>query len=715
MLSACAALVVRSGYLVHDLGRLAAAGPPFGQRRDEWGGLGLVELEIRRLVQSLDLEDRAVQAVPQNASAGRLLWHMTRRDIRVGDLDFDVVRCAALAPDGIGDLRTARAAGSNLNATNREGLTALWWHSAQSNWRAVQNLLRARAVVDFPRHRRGQPSVVALCVEGAAHARARNLGPNERRPPRADTERTVEALVRGGADPDRRNRRGMAGLHIAADRGSVWLVRLLLRCGANADARTPLGWTALRISAEASAVGVMRALLGAGAGADCEDVHGVTPLMACAMAPPFAAFMPPDKPALACIGAVLAAGADTRRVDLSGNTALMHAIRCDRPLVDLLVRAGSPLRAVRSPLSPPLRDGNGYPVYDPLLVAVKRTNAGTCRTTPSIVRSLLRAGADAGALDSRGGSVLMAWLRVRPGDTPDCGLTELLLASGCDVNARDCHDGSTALSIAVTAPWYRSCPIVLRLLEAGAHANARDRQRCTPLMLAAGREGTAAIIQQLLRHGADVDTVNHVGWTPLMVAVDRRDLRNTRLLLASGADARARDGCGWSTLMLAARAGGTEAVELIHVLLEHRAEITPRCRQGFSALHIAADANNGGAIEALVREGACVSATSEDGETPLARAVIGRSTCAVNALLPPDGAMWQSQSGTPPADIPDRPWGRTPLMHAAARGYTYIAGLLVQRGARTDLRDRNGQTAREIALCNGYTRTARAVSPRYFH
>ncbi len=65
----------------------------------------------------------------------------------------------------------------------------------------------------------------------------------------------------------------------------------------------------------------------------------------------------------------------------------------------------------------------------------------------------------------------------------------------------------------------------------------------------------------LLRRGASVDLANSRGETPLMLAVQKRDIALVRLLLAKGADPKRTDSVsGYSALDYAKRDGRAAAI-----------------------------------------------------------------------------------------------------------------------------------------------------------
>lgn len=138
------------------------------------------------------------------------------------------------------------------------------------------------------------------------------------------------------------------------------------------------------------------------------------------------------------------------------------------------------------------------------------------------------------------------------------GLVRLLLANGADVNLE--REGETALHFAVQAGHK---PIIELLVAAGARHDA-NQLRLTHQLIRASckgfevhiREGipflpgvvdnpeSAPLISAVLKAGADVNSADPRGFTPLMYAANLGLLENVKTLVVHGADVRrvAKDG-----------------------------------------------------------------------------------------------------------------------------------------------------------------------------
>jgi uncharacterized protein len=120
-------------------------------------------------------------------------------------------------------------------------------------------------------------------------------------------------------------------------------------------------------------------------------------------------------------------------------------------------------------------------------------------------------------------------------DRDGAKVTEFLNKPGSGaviVNTRDGSTGETALHIVAAG---RDSLWLGFLLQRGANPDMRDGRGNTALMIAT-QLGWADGIQTLLTRRAGVDVANSSGETPLIRAVQNRDLASVRLLLAAGAN-----------------------------------------------------------------------------------------------------------------------------------------------------------------------------------
>lgn len=139
----------------------------------------------------------------------------------------------------------------------------------------------------------------------------------------------------------------------------------------------------------------------------------------------------------------------------------------------------------------------------------------------------------------------------------DLKKAQKLIAGGANANQTDEH-GFSALWRAA----YRGDEEMTQfLLNSGAEVNARsNRLGSTPLQQAAQR-GDRATVRVLLAAGARLEDADGSGWTPLFAAALSGNLEVLEELLAAGANVNARSSSGWTALKEAEMRGYKEVAE----------------------------------------------------------------------------------------------------------------------------------------------------------
>ncbi len=177
---------------------------------------------------------------------------------------------------------------------------------------------------------------------------------------------------------------------------------------------------------------------------------------------------------------------------------------------------------------------------------------------------------------------------------------------------------------------YGHLVVTSELLRLGASPDAKDENGDSALHIAC-RLGHAPIVKTLLVEGANKDDVDATGRTPLHLASIAGDSASVKELLAAGADLGLRyrfEKRDISALDCSTRLGH---VEVMRLLMERGGMVT--VQEGIrTPLHHAAEHNQVGAIELLVKEAANVDAKDADGWTPLLLAAVEGHGSAVEAL-----------------------------------------------------------------------------------
>ncbi|KAF8625299.1 hypothetical protein AX15_005433 [Amanita polypyramis BW_CC] len=174
--------------------------------------------------------------------------------------------------------------------------------------------------------------------------------------------------------------------------------------------------------------------------------------------------------------------------------------------------------------------------------------------------------------------------------------------------------------------WSDFAHLMKSLFNHGADLNARNKQGCSPLHLAAG-SGYAIHVALLLGKGADVNAIDDNEQTPLLMACialyhygdglgDSRYELTIDQLLCHGANTNARDQKGYIALHWA-----VNDKNALQQLLRHgAADVNISDNQGNSVLHWAAHL---GRCAGPGRGGAMVEAVDNTSRTPIIAACVG--------------------------------------------------------------------------------------------
>lgn len=485
----------------------------------------------------------------------------------------------------------------------------------------------------------------------------------------------VRALILQKVDVNAPQADGATALHWAVYRGDKETADLLIHSGANVKAANREGATPLWLACVNGDATMIAALVNAGANPNQPFPQGKTALMEASRSGNVEA-----------IKVLLDHGADVNAKEtLRGTTALMWAAdEGHAAAIQLLIQRGADFKAK----SDPAERGSGP--------ALGKAND----PRKQVAQNGANVAAGAGALD------FAALAAIGNGDAaPPAAATGA--ATGQRVGARNgaappLPGGATATAAAPAG-------------RRGGGAN-KDGGALTPLVYAV-RSGDLESVKVLLNAGADVNQTTGYGWSPLLVATQNRYYKLGAFLLDHGADVNLVNKGGWTPLYLATdnrniesgdypvRKGDMDHLDFIKLLLDKGADVNARIKDSTETRTVFTnqwlDENGATAFLRASQSGDIVlmKLLLAHGADPKIATVLNVTALQVAAGIGwVDGITYQwSQHDTDEAvrlllDLGLDPnvqsdTGRTALHGAAHKGSTAVVQMLVDHGAKLDVRD----------------------------
>ena len=170
-----------------------------------------------------------------------------------------------------------------------------------------------------------------------------------------------------------------------------------------------------------------------------------------------------------------------------------------------------------------------------------------------------------------------------------------------------------------------------------------------------------AVCQVLIDAGADIETKDYMGRSPLHWACRSGALDVVKLLVKAGAGVRVTDNKGYTCLIRASEHGRTETVRYLVNLPQ--VDLRHKDNESYTALHCAAGAQHADVVKVLIDAGADIEIKNE--------------------------------------------LGRPPLIVACHSGALDVVKLLVKAGAGVRVTDNEGYTCLILAAYCGHTETVR--------
>ena len=398
-------------------------------------------------------------------------------------------------------------------------------------------------------------------------------------------------VLKNGFDINIRNLDGQTPLMCAVSADNIETVTLLLKNHADVDAADEKQTTALHLAASKDKSGsITQLLLRRNADRELVDEIGLTPLCV-------AAFNGND----AAVRVLLKHGAKHQACEPGGFTVLHYAaMQASHIFIGrLLDKRGTDFEA--------FYEASIYNIpTQPLRDTIYKRRA-------LIVNMLLEHGADIHA-SSRG---------ITPLHIAAVTAQELI------VNAL-LEAGASAQGVSVMcAYWGLSSETVNLLLERGAELEICDPLRGKPALTWTAEIGSPAVMEVLLRHGANVHHQDNYGSSGLHYASANGRTESVKLLLESGADPNLQDREGKTPLARLASAGRfylagrwwdpspTDRKDTANLLFQSSCDPSIKDVHGNIAVHYAASCGHVGILEVVGANGGDLEAADAKGNTPL--------------------------------------------------------------------------------------------------
>ncbi|HEX6986909.1 MAG TPA: ankyrin repeat domain-containing protein [Planctomycetaceae bacterium] len=405
--------------------------------------------------------------------------------------------------------------GTDVNAAQADGMTALHWAAYRDDEEAVRRLLE-RGADPNAANRYGVRPLSLACTNGS--------------------EAVVELLLDAGADPNAPLRGGETPLMTAARTGRPGPVKALLSRGADVNAKERRGQTSVMWAAAEGHAEVVRLLLDAGADFRTPLPSGFTPLFF----------------------AVREGRADVIRVLLEAGADVNEAMRPEK-------RGSKGPEPGTSPLILAVENGH-FELALLLLDAGADPNDERSGFTPLHVVTWVRK-------PNRGDGDDGAPPPIGSGDVSSLRFVRELVSRGADVNARlkGGRAGKGELGRKGATPFLMAAatadvPLMRTLVELGADPLLPNADNSTPLMAAAGlgvpttgdEAATEAealeAVALALELGGDIDAVDDNGETAMHGAAYKNAPSIVKLLSERGASVEVwnrKNKYGWTPLTIA--------------------------------------------------------------------------------------------------------------------------------------------------------------------
>lgn len=352
---------------------------------------------------------------------------------------------------------------------------------------------------------------------------------------------------------------------------------------------------------------------------------------------------------------------------------------------NLMIHEGADVNAIATAtpdylekLAKMIEEGTVDPNEDPHVDGVTGVHVAAEEGHLECVNLLIEAGADVTVLDEEERTPLLLAVKGNYGE-----VASALVKAGADPNTPYIDEEGESHNLLMDSIIVENADFALLLIEHGADLYYKDDHKVTTLLQAAHR-GITNVTEALLdKHASSpkageenwVDDASDEGVTPLLAAASEGHVAILKKLLSTGkADVNAKDKENTNSLMAAAARGHLGCIQLL--IKVDGIDVNSQNVDGHTALMFAYNGKN--QVETLWER---YSQFVSDAKLEKSAGAEG------------DDAT-KNANGADKKDIDDG--GTGPLIQEALKNHTTLVDLLLNAGADTTLKDKEGHTAKDF-------------------
>ncbi|WP_264337014.1 MULTISPECIES: ankyrin repeat domain-containing protein [unclassified Wolbachia] len=215
-------------------------------------------------------------------------------------------------------------------------------------------------------------------------------------------------------------------------------------------------------------------------------------------------------------------------------------------------------------------------------------------------------------------------------------------------------------------------------------------------LLTAAEGGNLNKVKDLSEKGANLETKNNSGWTPLHYASLYNHFEVVEYLVGRIANLEAKDNNGWTPLHYVSLKD--YQLKIMDYLTKSGANLEAKDDSGRTPLHCASLNGSLKLVKYLIKAKASLEVRDNSDRTPLHNACLSKNLKVVEYLIN-NGADLEAKDSN----------SRTPLHCVSLDGYPEVVEYLIKRGANLEVKDKDGKTPLELAIQGNYTNVVKIL------